>query len=102
MTNKLLILSPRAHTYENLIKRASLPDLRITTATSADEIRGNIIESNILLASPDLAYQIISEMKHLQWFQSTWAGVNKLMGQECRKDYLLTGVKGVFGPIMSE
>jgi phosphoglycerate dehydrogenase-like enzyme len=102
MTNKLLILSPRAHTYEKLIKGGSLPDLEISTATSVDQVHKNIDQSNILLAAPDLAYHIIPKLKNLQWVQSTWAGVNRLMGQECRKDYLLTGVKGVFGPIMSE
>lgn len=100
--NNLLILSHNAHKYARLIADAGLPKLKITTAIEVDEATVVASQQNILLASPDLAYEILPLMTNLEWMQSTWAGVNKLLGKGCRKDYLLTGVKGVFGPIMSE
>lgn len=100
--NRLLILSHNAHNYTKLIKKADFSDLEINAAVTVEEAHGMADLNNILLAPPDLAYEILPEMAQLQWVQSTWAGVNKLLGDDCRKDYLLTGVKGVFGPIMSE
>jgi len=38
----------------------------------------------------------------LQWVQSIFAGVEDLLSSPQRTDYVLTGVKGVFGPLMSE
>ncbi len=100
--NKLLILSRNSHTYAKFIADAALPALTVTPAVTVAEAMANADQANILLAPPDLAYEILPTMTKLQWMQSTWAGVNKLLGEECRKDYLLTGVKGVFGSIMSE
>ncbi len=100
--NNLLILSHNAHKYARLIADAGLPNLKITPAIKVDEADVMVSQQNILLAPPDLAYEILPAMTNLEWMQSTWAGVNKLLGGGCRKDYLLTGVKGVFGPIMSE
>jgi phosphoglycerate dehydrogenase-like enzyme len=37
----------------------------------------------------------------VEWVQSSWAGVTPLIRHE-RRDYVLTGIKGVFGPQMSE
>ena len=100
--NNLLILSHNAHKYARLIADAGLPNLKITPAIKVDEADVMASQQNILLAPPDLAYEILPAMTNLEWIQSTWAGVNKLLEEGCRKDYLLTGVKGVFGPIMSE
>lgn len=101
-TSKLLILSRNAHAYAKFIAAADLPALEITPAVRIEQARDIADQQNILLAPPDLAYDILPLMTSLKWMQSTWAGVNKLLGEDCRKDYLLTGVKGVFGPIMSE
>jgi len=100
--NRLLILSHNAHKYAKLIADAGVIDLQITPTVSVDEAHHMADQQNILLAPPDVACEILPAMTNLQWMQSTWAGVNKLLGEGCRKDYLLTGVKGVFGPIMSE
>ncbi|MFT5728025.1 MAG: phosphoglycerate dehydrogenase-like enzyme [Desulforhopalus sp.] len=100
--NRLLILSHNAHKYAKLIADAGVPDLQITPTVTVEKARAFANQQNILLAPPDLAYEILPAMTNLQWMQSTWAGVNKLLEEGCRKDYLLTGVKGVFGPIMSE
>lgn len=101
-TNRLLILSGNSRKYVKIIEEADLPALEVTPATTLEEAAPVADQANILLAAPDLAYEILPDMTSLQWMQSTWAGVNRIVGDGCRKDYLLTGVKGVFGPIMSE
>jgi len=100
--NRLLIISHNSHKYVKIITAAALPDLYIESADTVEEARSLANQHNILLASPDLAVEILPTLTKLKWMQSTWAGVNRLLGEDCRKDYLLTGVKNVFGPIMSE
>lgn len=100
--NSLLILSHNADRYAKLIADTNIPDLEIKPTVTIDQARCTGVQSNILLAPPQLARELLPSMKKLQWMQSTWAGVNTLLEESCRKDYLLTGVKGVFGPIMSE
>ncbi len=100
--NRLLIISHNAHKYAKIITAAALPGLDIESTDTVEKARSLANKHNILLASPDLALEILPTLTKLKWMQSTWAGVNRLLGEDCRKDYLLTGVKNVFGPIMSE
>lgn len=57
--------------------------------------------ANIILSEPDLAAQFIEQCTSLQWLQSTWAGNNKLQ-QHPKRDYILSGVKGIFAQQMRE
>jgi phosphoglycerate dehydrogenase-like enzyme len=57
--------------------------------------------ANIILSEPDLAAQFIEHCTSLQWLQSTWAGNNKLQ-EHPKRDYLLSGVKGIFAQQMRE
>ncbi|MCU7555443.1 D-2-hydroxyacid dehydrogenase [Alteromonas sp. ASW11-19] len=56
---------------------------------------------SVLLADPDLAAEIVPHCPHLQWCQSTWAGNAPLLAQP-KQDYVLTGVKNIFGEQMRE
>ena len=38
----------------------------------------------------------------LRWLQSTFAGVDALLGDSLRRDYLLTNVKDTYGAVMAE
>ena len=58
--------------------------------------------AHIIFGEPHLVSHLLSHAGRLQWVQSTWAGVTPLLAEGCRRDYLLTGVKGIFGPMMSE
>lgn len=100
--NILLVYSFNSQKYDHLLAKANLPDLEIICCGTLEEALQEAGNANILLASPERAREVIDGMTRLQWVQSTWAGVNKLMESGLRKDYLLTGVKGVFGPIMTE
>jgi phosphoglycerate dehydrogenase-like enzyme len=56
---------------------------------------------NIAFGNPNLCADFIHECNNLAWFQSTWAGIKPLIEQS-KRDYLLTGLKGVFGAQMRE
>ena len=74
---------------------------RLCAASSPDRVRAVWEEQPVLLGQPDLVAAALDSMPGLQWVQSTWAGVEALL-QQPRRDFQLTGVKGVFGPLMAE
>ena len=55
----------------------------------------------VLLADPDLASRIFDTCSALTWCQSTWAGNAPLLNAD-KKNYILTGLKGIFGKLMRE
>jgi len=101
--NSILILSEDAESYEKLISREKFSGLE-SVIVGHEAAAG--VESwdscNIILGDPNLILPRLPQMKRLQWVQSTWAGVSPLLMDNSRKDYLLTGVKGIYGPLMSE
>jgi phosphoglycerate dehydrogenase-like enzyme len=68
-------------------------------ATSPKDIDPHKV--SILLSDPDLAAEIIEQCDGLTWCQSTWAGNAPLLRAN-KRDYLLTGLKGIFGKLMRE
>jgi phosphoglycerate dehydrogenase-like enzyme len=44
---------------------------------------------------------ILAQMPRVRWVQSTWAGITPFLAQ-ARRDFVLTGVKEIFGAAMSE
>ncbi|NKF49491.1 D-2-hydroxyacid dehydrogenase [Shewanella sp. WXL01] len=97
MSNKLLLLTRENEQYRQLIESCNLPELTIL-----GDSPNSILEANIWFAEPALALPLLGHANELRWMQSTFAGVDKLMGKRQRKDYQLTNVKGIFGPLMSE
>lgn len=97
---EVLILSKHAESYHSLIQ-SGLPQVVLHSTHTLEEAR-RYSHSSVLLAEPNLGVEILAAMPELKWYQSTWAGVTPLMAQGLRKDYLLTGVKDVFGPLISE
>jgi len=91
--NKLYILAKEREAYVELINQAQLEDLEITQDPS---------QAVLLLADPPLAAKQLAEFDQLEWLQSTFAGVDALMGADLRQDYDLTNVKGIFGQQISE
>lgn len=61
----------------------------------------SIALANVIISEPDLASRYIKDCLNLDWLQSTWAGNNKLQALS-KRDYILSGVKGVFGLQMVE
>ena len=67
--------------------------------TTSEQINPDEVE--VLLADPNLAAEVIDQCTGLKWCQSTWAGNAPLLNLD-KSDYILTGVKGVFGKLMRE
>ena len=79
-----------------------MQDLVIHACEEVDEGRKVVARCEVILGQPDMVAQVLSHAQTLTWVQSTFAGVDALCGKGLRTDYLLTGVKGIFGPLMSE
>ena len=100
--HKLLILARDSDAYARILRDADIERLEVHAADTPDEAEMYSEQVNIVLGEPDLIKPILPRIEHLEWVQSTWAGVRPLVEQGCRKDYLLTNVKDIFGPQMAE
>lgn len=100
--NHLLVLSPDADRYVELLQARELPDLRIDGAATTQVARKQVMRCNIILGKPAQVADILDHAPRLEWVQSTFAGVDALMAPGLPRDYRLTGLKDIFGPLMSE
>ncbi len=97
--NNLLVVAQDAPHYAQLLAAANLADLRVTLDTAS------LSRCNLLLGEPRRLAPLLDRVErapHVAWVQSTFAGVDALCRPGLRRDYHLTGVKGIFGPLMSE
>ena len=92
---KILVIDEEAEEYRTLLSDAT-HDIDFATTTPADPT------CDILLASPGEAAAAIKAGCEPKWIQSTWAGVDALLPIIRDKEIQLTGIKGIFGPLMSE
>ncbi|MCL1124578.1 D-2-hydroxyacid dehydrogenase [Shewanella surugensis] len=97
MKHKLFLLTKTNVSYRQLLSSCQLPQLHLL-----DDDPINIQKADIWLAEPDLAAPILSHAYNLKWLQSTFAGIDPLVKPKLRKDYKLTNIRGIFGPLMSE
>src|SRR5213593_44235 len=98
----VLILSRQAEAYRQLVEAARLPDLRVTTASTAAAVEPAAAAADLVLGEPSLIREALPRLAHLRWVQATWAGVEPLLDPALRRDYTLTNARGVFGSLMSE
>jgi len=100
--HNLLILSRHFREFQDLIQAANLPELSIlATQDPADAIQRGI-DSDLVFGEPSLVCHVLSSLPRLRWVQSTWAGVDPLVAPGMRRDYMLTNVRRVYGPMMIE
>ena len=100
--NKLLILAADAAQYAALIQAADLQQLEIRSTGDVASANALIEDCNIILGDPLLVSNVLESARDLEWVQSSWAGVDHLCQPGLRRDYVLTGAKGIFGPLISE
>lgn len=93
MKDKLYVLTDSNSSYLTELARYDFVGLELTEVMA---------EATIVLADPPLAVAHLDQFERLEWLQSTFAGVDALIGPDLRSDYVLTNVKGVFGPLISE
>lgn len=100
--NRLLILTTDAEDYRRLLRDSHLPDLEVLSCSRAEDAREVIRNCTIVLGDPTMVAIVLGHARNLRWVQSTFAGIEALCEKGLRRDYILTGVKGIFGPLMSE
>lgn len=96
-----LIVTATAEDYvEELTRLADVP-IPFKACSSAEQALTEYTDESVLFGRPDMIAEILPNTPTVEWVQSTWAGVTPLIAAE-RRDYVLTGVKDVFGTQMSE
>lgn len=98
----LLLLSQDNAEYQALLQQAYLPGLTILAPEQEADIQDALARADILLGEPARLRARLKEARALKWAQSTYAGVDLLLGSGCRQDYQLTNIRGIFGPLISE
>jgi phosphoglycerate dehydrogenase-like enzyme len=100
--HEVLILAKRAAEYHQLVDGASLPSIRIATATGVESIPPPASGYEVVFGDPSLIAAALPSLTAVRWVQCTWAGVEPLLNPSLRRDYVLTNARGVFGTLMSE
>jgi phosphoglycerate dehydrogenase-like enzyme len=99
--NAILVVARDARDYAPHLAPLTEAGVAIDFAESAESARDRWRGQAVLLGEPDLVATVLDDLPGVRWVQSTWAGVTPLI-EHPRRDYRLTGVKGVFGPQMAE
>jgi phosphoglycerate dehydrogenase-like enzyme len=97
----VLILSTDAREYEPLMEGLSRSGTTIVSARSLEEALEVSSRHSVVLGQPDLVAAVIDGMPAVRWVQSSWAGITPLLNV-ARDDFVLTGIKDLFGPQMAE
>ncbi|UCD36831.1 MAG: D-2-hydroxyacid dehydrogenase [Fidelibacterota bacterium] len=97
-----VLLVTRVSGLEEELRSRDLQGIELLrTKKDADTVRA-LAEAEVLVADPVLVASHLDAGVKLRWLQSTYAGVDSLFRSGTRRDYMLTRVKGVFGPLMAE
>jgi phosphoglycerate dehydrogenase-like enzyme len=94
-----LIVATDAETFAEEVARQE-PRIPVRCCPSADSALRAYANDTIVFGEPSMIGQVLHAMPAVEWVQSSWAGVTPLITYP-RRDYVLTGVKEVFGPQMS-
>jgi phosphoglycerate dehydrogenase-like enzyme len=96
----VLIIGHDADALATLVREGE-PDADLALAGNASDALEAYAGQRVLFGSPLAIAEALPQMPAVDWVQSTWAGVTPLISLE-RRDYILTGIKGVFGRQMAE
>lgn len=96
----VVILSKEHAAYKAALESYGRPAFNVIQATD-DPSAIDQKQVRVMLADPGLAADIVNGCDRLQWIQSGWAGNTPLIEQQ-KRNYVLTGVKDVFGRQMRE
>jgi len=96
-----LIVTAAADDFAAEITRGSTLPIPLTACATAEDALARYSDEKIVFGNPDLVADILPDLPMVDWVQSSWAGITPLSAIGYR-DYVLTGVKEVFGPQMSE
>ena len=94
------ILSRDYQVYSELLAPLLPDNVRLSVATDNPELF-DCQHVQLALGDPDLLAQVVNQCTQLCWLQSTFAGNAPLL-RAGKRDYQLTGVKGIFDQQMRE
>jgi phosphoglycerate dehydrogenase-like enzyme len=100
MPDCLIITAVAAEFADEITRLADFP-IPVRACTSAEQALAEYSDQTVIFGNPDMIATVLPTMPTVNWVQSSWAGVTPLLQIDYR-DYVLTGVKDVFGPQMSE
>jgi phosphoglycerate dehydrogenase-like enzyme len=98
---KLLVAGSQAAELRAGLSGQLPEEIRVRYLEHASAAADADLDCDIAFGAPDILAELLPRLHSLQWLQSTWAGVTPLLACD-RRDYRLTGVKGLFGRLMSE
>jgi len=96
----MIIAAAAVEFAEEIARQADVP-IPVKCCTSVEAARREYTDETIIFGNPDMLAEVLPNMPAVDWVQSTWAGITPLTAIE-RRDYVLTGIKDVFGPQISE
>ena len=99
--SECLIVTTLADEFAAEVGRLSTDSIPVRPCTSAQQAIAAYDDHTMLFGSPGMLVECLPHMPKVTWVQSSWAGVTPLI-ELGRRDYQLTGVKGVFGRQMAE
>lgn len=100
--NTVIALTTDPEDYRKKLAELNLPDLEVLIPQDPHNAKEEVGRANIIIGQPPLAKQYINEAKNILWMQSSFAGIDALVEDGLRQDYILTNVKGVYGELMAE
>ena len=95
-----LVITELAGEFCAAIQRLA-PAIAAGDCRSAAEARDRYDGETVVFGNPGMIADALPDMPDVRWVQSSWAGVTPLIDHH-RRDYCLTGLKGVFGAQMAE
>jgi len=96
-----MIITSHAKEFAAEVARLSDGTIPTKACSTTEQALREYSGETVLFGNPALIVPALAKMPAVDWVQSSWAGVTPFI--ECeRRDYVLTGVKEVFGSQMSE
>ncbi len=95
--HRVVVVGSQARELARLLTECQLPELSVSTL----EDGGVLAQAEILFGAPDALAGVLDQASNVRWVQSSWAGVRPLVTHR-KRDYTLTGVRGIFGQAMTE
>lgn len=96
-----MIITSLAEEFAAEAARLSDDEIPIKACTSTAQALAEYTDETVLFGNPAMIVPVLPKMPAVDWVQSSWAGVTPFIAGQ-RRDYVLTGVKDVFGSQMSE
>ncbi|MGA8078449.1 MAG: D-2-hydroxyacid dehydrogenase [Xanthobacteraceae bacterium] len=106
MTNLLILLglTPEIRTQYRDRLQARFPDVAMTLVDHHSKVGPHIAAADALVTfTPMMTAKVLEQADNLKWIQTLGTGVDNLIDQPTlRKDVIVTNVRGIHGPPVSE